>query len=238
MKSSIYSKAIVQGIYGSYRAEGVVWVKKILFCNIPMKANTEKCVYESEDMSIPVSDTPVKYPVNAFFEKTLKSDDEVKAVLLVKKDELGNYKKNVSECIEELMTVASVSGAKIEYKIIDTDFSESQSIHDKLLLDIVEEFEDEACITADITYGPKDLPIVLFTALNFGEKFFNCNIENIVYGQATFVDGKPANTKICDMIPLYYLNSITNTVQCDSSEKAKQMLKSLLTIWGAEDEQK
>lgn len=195
-----------------------------------MKANTEKCVYESEDMSIPVSDTPVKYPVNAFFEKTLKSDDEVKAVLLVKKDELGNYKKNVSECIEELMTVASVSGAKIEYKIIDTDFSESQSIHDKLLLDIVEEFEDEACITADITYGPKDLPIVLFTALNFGEKFFNCNIENIVYGQATFVDGKPANTKICDMIPLYYLNSITNTVQCDSSEKAKQMLKSLLTI--------
>ena len=195
-----------------------------------MKANTEKCVYESEDMSIPVSDTPVKYPVNAFFEKTLKSDDEVKAVLLVKKDELGNYKKNVSECIEELMTVASVSGAKIEYKIIDTDFSESQSIHDKLLLDIVEEFEEGACITADITYGPKDLPIVLFTALNFGEKFFNCEIDNIVYGQASFVDGKAVNTKICDMIPLYYLNSVTNTVNCSSPERAKEMLKSLLSI--------
>ena len=77
-----------------------ILVKKILFCNIPMKANAEKCVYVSDDLSLPVSNTPVKYPVNAFFEKTLKTDDEVKAVLLVKKDEFGNYKKNVSECIE------------------------------------------------------------------------------------------------------------------------------------------
>ena len=69
-------------------------MKKILFCNIPMKANTEKCVYVSEDLSVPVSNTPVKYPVNAFFEKTLKTDDEVKVILLVKKDEFGNYKKN------------------------------------------------------------------------------------------------------------------------------------------------
>ena len=205
-------------------------MKKILFCNIPMKANTEKCVYVSDDLSVPVSNTPVKYPVNAFFEKTLKTDDEVKAVLLVKKDEFGNYKKNVSECIEELMSAAEVSGAKVEYKIIDTEFSETQAIHDQLLLSIVDEFEEDAHITADITYGPKDLPIVLFTALNFGEKFFNCNIDNIVYGQASFADGKPVNTKICDMIPLYYLNSVTNTVQCDSSEKAKQMLKSLLTM--------
>ena len=85
-----------------------------------MKANTEKCVYVSEDLSVPVSNTPVKYPVNAFFEKTLKTDDEVKVILLVKKDEFGNYKKNVSECIEELMSAAEVSGAKIEYKIIQS----------------------------------------------------------------------------------------------------------------------
>ena len=105
-----------------------------------------------------------------------------------------------------------------------------QATHDKLLLDIVDEFEENSHITADITYGPKDLPIVLFTALNFGEKFFGCEIDNIVYGQANFVDGKPTNTKICDMIPLYYLNSVTNTVNCDSPAKAKEMLKSLLSM--------
>ena len=205
-------------------------MKKILFCNIPMKENVDKCVYTSEDYSIPVSETPVSYPVNAFFEKTLKTDDEVKAVLLVKKDELGNYKKNVATCIEELISAAEKSDAKFEYKIVDTDFNEMQSTHDKLLLDIVDQFEVGAHITADITFGPKDLPIVLFTALNFGEKFFDCEIDNIVYGQASFAGGKAVNTKICDMSPLYYLNSVTNTVNSSSPEKAKEMLKSLLSM--------
>lgn len=128
------------------------------------------------------------------------------------------------------MTAAEVAGAKFEYTIIGTDFKETQVIHDSLLLSIVDELEEKAHIIADITYGPKDLPIVLFTAMNFGEKFFDCEIDNIVYGQATFVDGNVVNTKICDMIPLYYLNSVANMVQCSDPIKAKQMLKSLLSM--------
>lgn len=205
-------------------------MKKILFCNIPMTIKVSKCIYKSEDYSVPVTDRLVSYPVAAFLEKTLSAEDEVKAVLLVKKDELGQYKKNIGGCIEELLTAAEVTGAKFEYSVIDTDFEETQATHDSLLLSIVDELEEKAHIIADITYGPKDLPIVLFTAMNFGEKFFDCEIDNIVYGQATFVDGNAINTKICDMIPLYYLNSVANTVQCSDPSKAKQMLKSLLSI--------
>ena len=205
-------------------------MKKVLFCNIPMSINAQKCVYTSEDYSVPVSNTAVMFPVNAFFEKTLCKDDEIKAILLVKKDHNGQYKSNVTACIEELMTAAEKTEAKVEYKIIDTEFSEKQAIHDNLLMDIINEFEDDAHIIADITYGPKDLPIVLFTALNFAEKYFNCEIENIVYGQAHFVDGEPKKTIICDMVPLYYLNSVANSVQCESSEKAKEALKTLLSI--------
>jgi len=205
-------------------------MKKILFCNIPMTVKAQKSVYRSENYSVPVSVREVCYPVSAFLEKTLTGDDEVKAILLVKKDEIGYYKKNISGCVEELMEVAEVTGAKIEYKIIDTEFTEAQATHDGLLLSIVDELEEKAHIVADITYGPKDLPIVLFTAMNFAERFFDCEIDNIVYGQATFVDGNPQNTRICDMIPLYYLNSVANTVQCSDPSKAKQMLKSLLSI--------
>ena len=149
---------------------------------------------------------------------------------MVKKDELGQYKKNITGCIEELMAVSESTGAKIDYKIIDTEFSETQATHDNLLLSIVDEMEENTHVIADITYGPKDLPIVLFTAMNFAEKFLNCEIDNIVYGQATFVDGNAVNTKICDMIPLYYLNSVANTVQCSSPDKEKQLLKSLLSM--------
>lgn len=205
-------------------------MKKILFCNIPMTVKLSKCVYESEDFSVPVSNRAVSYPVAAFLEKTLTADDEVRAVLIVKKDELNQFKKNISGCIEELIVAAEATGAKFEYTIIETEFSETQATHDNLLLAIVEELEEKTHIIADITYGPKDLPIVLFTAMNFGEKFLECEIDNIVYGQATFVDGNATNTKICDMIPLYYLNSIANTMQCTTPEDAKQMLKSLLSI--------
>lgn len=205
-------------------------MKKILFCNIPMTLKVSKCVYESDDCSVPVAQTSVYYPVSAFLQKTLSYQDEVKAILLVKKDKLGQYKKNLTGCIEELLAVAETTGAKIDYKIIYTEFSETQATHDNLLLSIVDEIEEATHIIADITYGPKDLPIVLFTAMNFAEKFLDCEIDNIVYGQATFVDGNAVNTKICDMIPLYYLNSVTNTIQCSSPDKAKQMLKSLLSM--------
>ena len=205
-------------------------MKKILFCNIPMTTNVSKCIYKSDDQSIPTSQTPVCYPVSAFLEKTLSNQDEIKAILLVKKDVLKQYKKNLTICMDELMAVSNTTGAQIVCKIIETEFSETQATHDNLLLSIVDEMEENTHVIADITYGPKDLPIVLFTAMNFAEKFLNCEIDNIVYGQATFVDGNAVNTKICDMIPLYYLNSVANTVQCSSPDKAKQLLKSLLSM--------
>ena len=72
--------------------------------------------------------------------------------------------------------------------------------------------------------------IVLFAALNFAEKFLHCEIENILYGQATFIDGNPTNTKLCDLVPLYYLNSVANTIRCDNSQKARELLKDLLSL--------
>ena len=47
---------------------------------------------------------------------------------------------------------------------------------------IVDELEIGARVLVDTTYGPKDLPIVIFTALNFAEKFLECQIDNIIYG--------------------------------------------------------
>lgn len=195
-----------------------------------MKEKTDRCVYKTTDLSLPVSGRGVVYPVSAFLEKTLNENDEIKAVMLVKKDPDGNYQKNAAEFVEELLAINENIGAKIEFKTVETNFSEDQEIHEMLLSKIVDEIDDETHIIADITYGPKDLPIVLFSALNFSEKFLNCEIDNIIYGQAIFKDGKPTNTKICDMVPLYYLNSVTNTIRSEDSGRARQMLKSLLSL--------
>ena len=205
-------------------------MRKIIICNIPMKEKTDKCAYTTDDLSLNISGREVIYPITAFLEKNLKSADEVKLLLLIKKDEAGNYQKNSADFVEEILCINKEIGAKIEHKYIETDFSEEQSVHEQLMGRIVDELDNGSHIIADITYGPKDLPIVLFSALNFAEKFLGCEIDNIIYGQASFVGGKPTNTKICDMIPLYYLNSVTNTIRCDDPEKARKMLKSLLSL--------
>ncbi len=207
-------------------------MKKIVFCNIPMKEYKylEKCEYKSNDLSLPVSEKEVIYPITAFLEKTLSAEDELKVIMLVKKDPYGNYEKNIEMFREEFLDANKEIGAKYEFKMIDTEFSEDQEIHEFLMDKIVEEIENGAHILADITYGPKDLPIVLFSALNFAEKFLGCDIDNIIYGQANFVGGKPENTKICDLVPLFYLNTLTNTIHCDDPDKARKMLKVLLSI--------
>ena len=205
-------------------------MKKIIICNIPMAKKVNQNVYVSDDKSLPVTDRPVRYSINAFLEKTLKPDDEVKVLLLAKIDEYSYYEQNIEYFINELNEANSNIGAKLEYKTIDTAFSQERTIHEQLLSRIVDEIDPQTHVLADITYGSKDMSIVVFTTLSFAEKFLECSIDNIVYGQANFVNGKAINTKICDMIPLYALTSVTNVIRNVEPNKAKQMLKSLLSI--------
>ena len=205
-------------------------MKKTIICGIPMKKVLDEVVYRSDDKSIPSADRAVRYPVNAFLEETLKPSDELKIILLVKQDPHGSHEHNIGLFKEELANANASIGAKVSYSVIDTDFSQSKSVHEHLMGRLVDEFDIGAHVIVDTTYGPKDLPVVIFTALNFAEKFLKCEIDNIIYGQASFVDGHAVDTKLCDMIPLYYLGSITNTIHCIEPEKAKSMLKALLSI--------
>ena len=41
-------------------------MKKTIICSIPMKKIVDKSVYESDDLSVPVSSTAVRYPINAY----------------------------------------------------------------------------------------------------------------------------------------------------------------------------
>lgn len=210
--------------------QGVDKMKKIVICNIPMRENVDRTIYTSADLSLPTSSRAVRFPINAFLEETINPDDELKLVLLTKNDEYSCAQKNAEDFITEIDEINKNIGAKIEFTTIDTAFSQEQAIHEQLMASIVEQIDVDSHILADITYGPKDMPIVLFSAMGFAEKFLRCEIDNIIYGQANFENGKVVNTKICDMIPLYYLNSVTDTIHCDEPERAKHMLKTLLSL--------
>ena len=205
-------------------------MKKIIICNIPMREYVECTVYKSNDSSLPVSEKGYRYPINSFLSQTVTADDELKFILLIKKDGNSFYEKNTEDYKQEINGICETTGASAEFVLLDTDFSEDRTTHEQLMAGIVDQIDAGSHILADITYGPKDLPIVIFTTLNFAEKFLDCEVDDIIYGQAEFKDNKVVGSTICDMIPLYYLSSVTNTIKCDNPDKARQMLKSLLSI--------
>ena len=205
-------------------------MKKIVICNIPMRENVAKTVYASTDNSLPVSEKPYRYPINSFLAETVGNGDDLKIILLIKKDGNAFYEKNTADYKQEIEEVCLNRGARAEFVPIDTAFSQNKENHEQLMGRLIDEIDTEAHVLVDITYGPKDLPIVIFSALNFAEKFLKCEIDNIVYGQAAFEGDKVVGSVICDMIPLYCLSSVTNTIKCDDPQKARQMLKSLLSI--------
>lgn len=205
-------------------------MKKIVICSIPMKKDVAQLVFASNDASLSVSDMPFRYPILSLLAKTTTAEDELKFILLVKKDGNKFYEKNVSDFLGEAAMLSNCTGVSTNHVVIDTDFSEDKETHCALMGALVDEIEEGTPILADITYGPKDIPVIIFSALTFAENFLGCEIENIVYGQAEFKDNKVVSSKICDMAPLYYLSSVSNSIKCDDPAKARQMLHTLISL--------
>ena len=104
-------------------------MNRTVICNIPMKLNVVPSVYKNVNRKLEVSEREVRYPVNALLEKNLTADDNVTALLLVKKANYGDSEKNTQLFIDELNSVNESIGAKIEYKIIETAFEQDRAVY-------------------------------------------------------------------------------------------------------------
>ena len=196
-----------------------------------MGPRKEKTCYATTSNSLKVSKECFRYPLNAYLDENMASGEEYKVVLIMKKDSFCRYEDNIADFNEEIEAVAQARGGKVQVVPIVTDFSERRSVHEGLLEAVVEQIEEGSKILADITFGPKDVPFVVFAALNFAEKFLNCEINHIIYGKADFdSNNAPVNTEVWDVAPIYYINSVTNNINCSNPADAKEMLKALLSI--------
>ncbi|MDE5755667.1 MAG: TM1812 family CRISPR-associated protein [Clostridia bacterium] len=210
-------------------------MRKIVFSNLPMKKELNKLKYRVDGNSTIEYDDEIIFPVNSVLARTMQKGEKIKVVLLSKNDIEGNSSINAGIFQKELNDINRNIGAEIEYVTIATPFEETRDIHEKLLRDMIGKLEEKTEIIGDITYGPKPLPIIMFSVMSFAEKFFNCKINNIVYGKVDFVKDKnnilnPTNPVLYDLTPLYYLNSITNSIACKTSEEAIKALDTLLTL--------
>ncbi len=196
-------------------------MKKIIFCNIPMK-NGIKPLESSVDKS-----KSYVYPISEIFNEIINPKDSVKVLMLgtegIEISSINNYV--ILE--NELSNINDDINASIEFYKITCEFDEEPDIYYERLRNIIKHFEEDSICYADITFGPKSLPIILFDALAFGEKFYDIDVKKIIYRKVEFVDGEIKNTKLCDMTALYTFGSLFNSMPKTTGEKALDSLDNI-----------
>lgn len=201
---------------------------KIVFVTLMMADDMHKKHYSVDDNSLIEYSGETYYAINSVLVQTLKKDDEVKVVLIetLAGDKAG--KKNAQLFMDELNEL-NKCGAQISYNIIPSEFVETKAKYKELYKKLVSNLKQDAELYADITFGVKTLPILILNAMQFGEKFFDCSIGNVIYLKTEFKDGKIVEGSQCiyDITSLYMLSTFTNTIECSSGERAIAALDAL-----------
>ncbi|MBP5452838.1 MAG: hypothetical protein J6Y16_11430 [Treponema sp.] len=206
-------------------------MKKIIFCDIPMKKSMTAMVYAGTGNTNCTYSKPVMFAINTVLAESLKKDDEVRVILLRTLDKAGNSGKNSGLFMQELDAINADIGAKISYETLDSEFKETKDIHETRLKNMLSKIEENTEIYADITYGPKPLPMILMCVISFAEKFLNCDVKSVVYGKVDFDDNnKPCNPELYDVTSLYYLNNLTSSMVADNGKDARQSLNEFFSL--------
>lgn len=208
-------------------------MKKIIFATIPMKANLEAQDYAAKNnLHLKGVAGPVKFSINAVLAETLRAGDEVKAVLLKTANANGSQDENARLFEEELRRVAGGTAVSFAFESMDLSFDESKLGCEKQLRAILSQMEEDCEIYADITYGPKLLPMILLCAMSFAERFFGANIKHIVYGKVLFANNKivPNTQELFDVTSIYYLNGLAFSIEAKSGKEMLEMLDEFFAV--------
>lgn len=205
-------------------------MKKIVISTLPSDNRLVKRLYPVDGNDTIQVNEPVYFAVNSALANNLQKDDDVKVILVGTTREDDCVQENEKKFMEELRHFNTV-GANIREAVVTRPFDESKTNFHTLYENLLDQLEEDAELYVDVTFGPKTPVLLIFTVLQFAEKFFNCSIGNIVYSKVIFKKGTPevipGSEMIYDITPLYMLSSITNTIECSSGEKAVKAVKTL-----------
>ena len=201
---------------------------KVIFVTLMMADKMEKRHFPVENDSLTEYSGKTYYAINSVLSNSIEKGDNIKVVLLETNAGAQAGKKNAQLFIDELNSF-NTAGANISYEIITSEFINDKAKYKELYKKLVSNFSEGAELYADITFGIKTLPILILNAMQFGEKFFDCTIGNVIYLKTEFKDGVIVDGSQCifDLTPLYMLSTFTNNIECSSGERAVAALDAL-----------
>lgn len=205
---------------------------KLIISTVPMKKNVTPLHYPVAGNSTIEYEGNVLFPVNAVLAKTLQKQEKAKILFLSTSGGCENYsKENIERFKTELNIINTGIGADLSWETIEVPFDPQKEVFEQLVSGLISRFTKDCQIIADITYGSKPLPMILFCAMQFAEKFFNASISNIIYGKVEFNrEDNPVNPLLYDVTSLVYLNKLIGSMECDNGQIASKILNDFFTI--------
>ena len=213
--------------------------KTVITCMLLQKMHS--ALYSALQPEIHVNsnyDEAIYFPINALIANQLQENDQLTVIILKFNDDMNptnekNFQANYQIFQNEMNKINETIGAKIEYKIIETDFVETNDVFAERFLNIFNILEQDCTIYTDITFGPKTATLLIMNLLSFAENFYDADIEAIIYGKTSFIaTGVQTETaarggKVLDVSSLYFLNNFTDAIHAQSPQDAIQVLKEL-----------
>lgn len=170
-----------------------------------------------------------EYPIFNVIANNVADQAEVEIIAI--KFEGVLFDKNYQVLKRNIAEFEASHKIKIKLTTIERGIKETEVEHVELFKVLLEKISDNCDIFADITYGTKPTPIIIFAALNYSDKLKkNVEIKNIVYGKIVWGDKEKNENDaafIYDVKKLFYMNSIVDNIASageDNAEEAVNML--------------
>ena len=208
-------------------------MKKIFIGSTKLAKGMEEIQYHSATKKIKETGT-YYYGLSTVIENKLsKEDDNVSLIILELQRKSGAIKENTDHYLQDLQKIENLTGVKIHPRTIELPFNESKTTFQKAFFELIQELEENAEIYVDITFGAKTTSLLLFSFLQFAEKYFNCDVKMVDYVQRDYDEKeKPIIGSECiyDVTSLYYLNTLMNEMKCKNGKEAVETVKQFFSM--------
>lgn len=200
-------------------------MKRIYITAVPLGKNflLEKKILKPENLTLNTDRKEIYFPIVPIIESTMNEGDEAKVIAVQHSTEEN---PNLEILKEELATMKDI---KYSVEVLANEESQHTDILVGTFEGIINKCESNASYYADITFGAKPFPIIVFASLNYAEKILErTDIKGIYYQEILRVEGKSVDAKLYNVSALYSMSSIIDQIRDFPAASRKSMITMLL----------
>lgn len=193
-------------------------MKKYIFA-LPNE-RAEKKYYRNDDVELETA-FPMLLPIRL----TAEQDDTVNVTLIITENSEGT-RSNFLTLMMELKKLAQERGFRYELTEIRISGEEAPEKQKRIFESLIETIGDDEELFADITFGNKAVPIVIFTALSYGYKLRrNTEIKTVFYAES-----EADEPKLHDISTLFHMESVIHSVSRSVPDEPLSIIKRILNM--------